>query len=183
MGRWTILYGTNGAGKSSLPDALNLLSSFATGATIAHTFPGGVFSLQSQLHDPVSRSIDYAVTHRVGDPAVGGADTLEYSVTFEVDRQLGKVGAEDLVADRAVVMNARGGIATRLETSECSDAHAAAEVVQAHQKVRRYRLEPRALRAVSSSHHFIEKNGFGLPSSLGYLQSTELGPVPPRPNL
>lgn len=171
LGRWTILYGTNGAGKSSLLDSLNLLSSFATGTTITNAFPGGVFSLQSQLHDPTVNTMEFVARHRVGDPSIGAVETLEYSVVFEAGQRLGKVGAERLMVDGATVMDVSGGIASRLQTSDCRDPMAASEVVQAHQFVRRYRLEPRALRAASSAHHFIEKNGVGLPSSLSYLEA------------
>lgn len=170
FGRWTILYGGNGTGKSALLDALNLSSSFIDGTDARHLFPIGVFSLSAQMHDSTVGPLTFEISHRVGDGAHGPHEILKYAVAFGSTMNSVTVLSETLDVDEENVLSSTSGTKTRLSGPSCSDRDAANELVGRHRFARRYRMEPRAIREVSASHHYIERNGAGLASAVHFLK-------------
>jgi len=171
LGRWTILYGENGAGKSSLLDAMNIVSSFATGTALKHLFPPGVYSASGQVADPSKPEILLSVELE-DDLLLGKTEMYRYELVVGGQGPTAVLNREELFVEGDSVLTAHAASSTSLATSGCGDAEAA-QALQAHLMwARRYRLEPRLIRRTSSNHHFIDKQGFGIPSAVDHLKST-----------
>lgn len=175
MSRWTILYGGNGAGKSSILDAMNLLSSFITGTAMHRLFPEGVYSLDTQLKNPDSGSLRFEVVHETNPVQPEFNEHLTYAVEFGISgTESTGVTIENLDVDEASRLNAMGNATTQLETAACTDSVAASTIMERHQFCRRYRLEPRSIQKQSPEEmHFIDKQGYGLPSALEHLKQVD----------
>lgn len=168
LGRWTILYGANGSGKSSVLDALNNVSSFIGGTRADEVFQRGAFFLGAQMLDPALGSVAFTVRYRAGGAFPGMfPEDLEYHVEFAQNGTGTVARSERLSVDGGLVLKGGGQVETALDLS--TDGEAAQDVRSAHRHARRYRLEPQALRKPTETHNFIDRTGLGLPSSLKQL--------------
>ncbi len=167
LGRWTVLYGSNGGGKSSLLDALNLASSIIGGAQLWRLFQG-VYSLERQMHDPGLNSMEFSIEHSIEYPHGLAPCQVSYVVCLTQIRGRATIDSERLSVDGTIVHESNGPASTVLR-SDTVDPEVLNYLRQVHANVRRYRLFPDALRERSdSTMHFIKKDGEGLPSALSF---------------
>ena len=150
-----------------------MLSSYMNEVKPRYMFHGNVFSVAAQLHDPSRPGIQFRVTHSLTDPYGNEIRGAIYTVEF-TDTSHGPSAQETLEVDGENVFTRK----PHTQESEIS-AHASKgdeasrDIVHMHKYARRYRFEPRALRATSSTHTFVERDGTGLPSSLVHLETTD----------
>lgn len=177
LGRWTVLYGANGAGKSSILDAMNIVSSVLEGASVRTMFPG-VYALDRQMHDASLASIQFEVVHRIDYPLGHPSDRVVYRLELGLERGRPFISTEELEVN-GLVSPLGGGPGTHTSAVPgCStiDSDLLDTVRSSHLHARRYRLFPDSVRRrADSAMHFIKRDGEGMPPA--FAHETRLNPA------